>query len=62
MKKKIILLMLFCVSLMLVFSVASFALEVPAEYEGTNYGASFDTSHDECCAPSGSGEIQTLLS
>ena len=57
MKKKIILLMLLCILMLLTLSVTSCAFEVPAEYEGTNYGASFDTSHDECCAPSGSGEI-----
>ena len=57
MKKKINFFMLLCIVMLFALSVTSFAFEIPAEYKGTNYGASFETTHDECCAPSNSGEI-----
>ncbi len=42
-------------ALMLVFSIilaiSAFAYEVPEQYEGTNYGASYNTDHDNDCCP-----------
>ena len=54
--KKIFLRLSFCVALVFLLCLTAFAFETPSEYEGTQYGASYDTSHDSgCCTPDGSG-------
>lgn len=55
--KRIFLTFILSVSLIFILAISSFAYEIPNEYEGTQYGAGYDTTHDEdnCCSyPSGS--------
>ena len=44
------------IALVLAMCVTSFAFEIPDEYEGTNYGAHYDTSHDGGCCTITNGE------
>ncbi|MBQ2809672.1 MAG: hypothetical protein IJF11_02135 [Clostridia bacterium] len=55
--KKIFLKLSFCIALAFLLCLTAFAFEIPPEYEGTQYGASYDTSHEsnECCNPGGTG-------
>ena len=54
--KKIFLMLVLSVVFVLALCVNSFAFEIPEEYEGTNYGAHYDTSHDGGCCTITNGE------